>query len=111
MTMADAAGSDEVALREEAARRGRLIGRIGEAIGAVDWVARTRVERGAWLERAVDWDEFDAGERFDAIENVLQGKGRARWLEGIATKVERDAREDATWAEAARRGNGSPNSE
>src|SRR3954452_4316774 len=105
MAMADAAGS------VEAARRGRLIGRISEAIGAVDWDKMTRVERAAWLARAVDWDEFDAAERFNAIENVLEGKGRSRWLEGIATRAERDAREDAIWAEAAWRGNGSPNSE
>jgi hypothetical protein len=109
--MADAVGSDEAALREEAVRREGLIGRIGAAIGAVDWDAMTRVQRAALLERAVDWDGFDAAERFDAIENVLQGKDRSRWLEGIETRTERDAREDAIWAEAARRGNGSPNSE
>jgi hypothetical protein len=101
----------EAATREEAARRGRLIGRIGAAIGAAGWDKMTRVERAALLEGAVDRDGFDAAERFDAIENVLAGKDRARWLEGIATRAERDAREDATWAEAARRGNGSPNSE
>jgi hypothetical protein len=72
---------------EEAARRDRLSGRIGEAIGAigaVDWDSMTLVRRVVWLEHAVDWDGFTADERFNAIENFLAGKDRSRLLEDTA---------------------------
>jgi hypothetical protein len=69
--------------KEDAARRDRLMGRIGEAIGAVDWDSMTLVRRVVWLEHAVDWDGYDAAERLDAIENVLAGKDRSRRLEDL----------------------------
>ena len=75
------------------------------------WDGLKYMERAALLEREVGWDGFDAGDRFDVIENVLRGKDRSGWLDGIPTTEEKTAREDAIWAEAARRGNGSPNSE
>ena len=75
------------------------------------WPAMSHRERAAALERHVQWDGFDAGDRFDVIENVLHGKDRSNWLDGIRTLAEKAAREDAIWEEAAQRGNGSPNSE
>jgi hypothetical protein len=85
--------------------------RIDEVKRANPWNDLKHRERAAILQRDVRWDAFDAADRFDVIESVLDGRDRSRWLDGIATDEEKAAREDAIWDEAARGGNGSPNSE
>ena len=63
------------------------------------------------LEREIDWTGLDRERRFDVIENVLAGKDRANWLDGVGTGAGRDAAEAAAWEAAAGRGNGSPDGE
>ena len=78
---------------------------------SVDWDSMKYKDRAAILESEVKWDGCDVEQRFDAMENILQGKDRSRWLEGVETTEAKAARENAIWEDAARRGNGSPNSE
>ena len=95
----------------EGRRNQRVLDQIEKVSQLPRWPAMSHRERAAALERHVQWDGFDADDRFDVIENVLHGKDRSGWLDGIRTLAEKTAREDAIWEEAARRGNGSPNSE
>ena len=75
------------------------------------WDGLKYMERAALLEREVGWDGFDAGDRFDVIENVLRGKDRS----GVAGRHPDDRRENrprgCDLGRGLVRGNGSPNSE
>ena len=88
----------------EGRRNQRVLDQIEKVSQLPRWPAMSHRERAAALERQVQWDGFDAGDRFDVIENVLDGKDRSGWLDGIKTLAEKAAREDAIWEEAARRG-------
>jgi hypothetical protein len=89
----------------------RNLDRIGEVMQSAEWDSKKYKDRAAILEAQVKWDGFDVEQRFDVMENILQGKDRSRWLEGVETTEAKAARENAIWEEAARRGNGSANSE